>query len=80
MKIKIRFFSDFRKVTGRKDLEVEIEKEMTIKELIKLLMNDNPKMKELRYYSILLNGNYSKETEILKNNDVIDLFTVILGG
>lgn len=80
MKIKVRLFSDFRKVTGRKDLEIEIEREMTIKELMKLLVDSFPEMKKLKYYSILLNGNYSKETETLKDSDVIDLFTVILGG
>jgi len=84
MKIRIRLFSDFQEVFRKKNLEIEVENEITIMELIKLLTIRFPKMEKLtkypEYYSILLNGRYSKLTQILKDNDVVDLFTVIEGG
>jgi len=84
MKIKVILFLDFKKIIGKKELEIEIEKETTIKELIKILADSFPKMKKLiKYpenYSILLNGTYSKLSKTLKENDVVDLFTIIDGG
>jgi len=84
MKIKVRLLADFKEISGKKDFEIEIEREMTIKELIKLLIDNSPGMKKLtKYpenYSVLLNGTYSRLTETLKENDVIDLFRVLDGG
>ena len=84
MKIKIRLFLDFKEIIGKKELKLEIKREVTIRELIELLEKSYPKIKKVtKYpenYSILLNSTYSKLTANLKENDVIDLFSVIDGG
>lgn len=83
-KIKVKYFFDFRVITGKKEIEIEIEKGVNIKELIKLLETIFPKIKEITKYpedfGILLNGEHAKVTTCLKHKDVIDLFTIIDGG
>jgi len=84
MKITVKFFFDFQEITGEKEIEIEIKKESTIKELIKLLEASFPGVKEITEhhedYSVLLNGIHVNLTKKLKENDVIDLFSVIDGG
>jgi len=84
MKIKVRLFLDFKEIIGEKKLEIEIKREVTIQELIELLEKSYPEIKKVtKYpenYSILLNSAYSKLTANLKDNDMIDLFSVIDGG
>ena len=84
MKIKVKFFFDFQEITGKKEVEIEIEKEVNIKEFIKLLEDYFPEIKKItKYpedYAVMLNSEHSKLTTNLKNRDVIDVFTIIDGG
>lgn len=84
MKIKVRLFLDFKEIIGKKELEIELERDMTIQELIELLEDKFPGIKKVtKYpenYSTLLNSAYSKLTAQLRNEDIIDLFSVIDGG
>lgn len=84
MKITVKFFFDFQEITGKKEIEVEIEKEVTIKAFIKILEECLPEIKNITNYSedysILLKSEYAKLSTNLKNNDVLDLFSIIDGG
>lgn len=84
MKVVVNFFYEFQKITGRKEIEIEIKKNSTIQELIKLLETIYPGIKNLTEYhedySMLLNGIHVNPTKRLEDRDVIDLFTIIDGG
>jgi len=84
MKIKVRFFHDFREITGKKEIDIEINRTITIKDVLKILEDYFPGIKKItKYpedYSVLLNNVYSKLTANLKDNDIVDLFIIIDGG
>jgi len=84
MIITVKFFFDFQEITGKKEVEIEIEKKVTIRAFIQLLEDYFPEIKKItKYpedYSILLNSEHAKLTTNLKNKDIIDLFSIIDGG
>ena len=43
--LKVRLFLDFKEIIRKKDFEIVIEREMTIKELIKLLVDSFSEIK-----------------------------------
>ena len=84
MKVVVKFFYEFQKITGKKEIEIEIKKNSTIQDLIKFLETIYPGIKYITEYhedySVLLNGIHVNPTKTLKEKDVIDLFTIIDGG
>lgn len=84
MKITVKFFFDFQEITGKNEVEIEIEEKVTIQAFIRLLENYFPEIKKItKYpedYSVLLNSEHAKLTTNLKDKDIIDLFSIIDGG
>jgi molybdopterin converting factor small subunit len=84
MKIKVKFFFDFQEIIRKKEVEIKIEKKVTIEEFIQILENYFPEIKKITMYpedyGVLLNSEHAKMTTYLKENDVIDLFSIIDGG
>ncbi|MEA2054259.1 MAG: MoaD/ThiS family protein [Candidatus Thermoplasmatota archaeon] len=81
MKIKVKFFSAHREVVGKKEIEIELKEKTGVNEMLKMLMNDYPKLRKLMDSTILsLNHNRANGTELLKDGDEVALCPPVGGG
>lgn len=92
MKIKIKFLSPFSKIVGKSELELDF-KGITFKELLNLLVNNYPKLKNEFYIKnddlsdhicIFVNDKPISALNgiktVVKNNDEFIFFIPISGG
>ncbi len=83
----VRFVGPLASKIG-KEIKIDIEGEITVKELIKKITEDYPQSKsdlsDLSFYNISLNGELLKkdelETKKVKDNDLMILIPAIAGG
>lgn len=81
MKIKLRFYSAHREIVGKAEEEIEIEDNITVRELMEKLIERYPKLSDLRDSTIFsLNHRYAKGDEKLKEGDEIAMFPPVEGG
>jgi len=81
MRIKVKFFSSHRDAVGKKEIEVEIKENSSINDLLEMLSENYPKLKELTDYTVLsLNHRYADGNEIIKEGDEVAIFPPLEGG
>ncbi len=81
MKVKVELFSVFRDAVGEKEIEFEINDDATIKDLLEAMAEKYPAIKKyIKFAVISKNYKWAKETEILKEGDIIAIFPPIGGG
>jgi len=71
MKIKLKFFALYRELVGTNETEKELKSGSKVKDLLKLLFKEYPKLK--RYHDeiiVSVNKNYSSENTKLKDKDL----------
>ena len=78
MKIKIQLFANFRDYLPKRSLkscELEVDYPSSVADVIKQLRipSDHRKI-------ILINGIPSKETDLLKEGDILSIFPPVAGG
>lgn len=91
MKLKVKLFANFREVTKKKEVEVNVEGN-TVRDVVSALMHDYPNLEPLMltgqdikpYVNILLNGKSVRDQEGLdskvKEGDDITVFPPVSGG
>ena len=94
MKIKVRFFTSLREITGKKEDEIQSPKIITVEELLAHLSKKygkdfteyvyDQKGKVQTYIQILINGRGIKELQGLQTNlkqgDTVAIFPPVGGG
>ncbi len=76
--VKVKFFANFREVTGKKEEFVEAN---SLKELLKVLSEKYPGIEELYDYAIIVvNGRIVKDDVELKSDDVVAIMPPVSGG
>lgn len=80
MKIKTLFFGIATDLVATSQLEIEVEKNSSIKEFKDLLMKNYPKLENINSYAIAVNEEYANDTNVLKENDVVAIIPPVSGG
>jgi len=87
MNIKVRLFANFREVTGRKDLSLEVDGG-TVMDAISSLIASYPGLRPLMlhdgalkpYVNALVNGKTSSPSDAIKEGDELAIFPPVSGG
>jgi len=88
MRIKVRYFARYRSLVGKGEEELEVPEGITVKELIDILKERYPILKnevfaeedDLADVNVSRNGRYVRFDEVLKDGDVVALFPPVSGG
>ncbi len=80
MIIKILFFGIARDLANENSVELEVEKGSKVADVLKLLQNKYPKMKNIQEFSIAVNEEYAEHEMVLKVNDVVAIIPPVSGG
>lgn len=81
MKVKVKFFASHRRVVGKSELDIELAEEITVNQLIEIIMAKYPELKKLTEATIVsLNHNFVDGDELLKDGDEVALFPPVEGG
>jgi molybdopterin synthase sulfur carrier subunit len=87
MKINIRLFANFREVTGKKDLSLEVKGD-TVEDAISSLIAAYPGLDPLMlhdgtlkpYVNVLVNGKNATTGDEIKDGDELAIFPPVSGG
>lgn len=80
MKIKILFFGISSDLVGLSNLDFEVGKALTVKNLKILLKKKYVYLKNLDVYAIAVNENYAIDDLVLKENDEVAIIPPVSGG
>jgi molybdopterin synthase catalytic subunit len=82
MKIKVKFVSFLRELSGVDKAELCLPQDATAKDAMEKVVYDFPKLKKWlpQYIWMFINGDYAKPQTQLKDNDEIALFPPVGGG
>ncbi len=87
MKINVRLFANFREVTGRKDLSLDVDGG-TVMDAISSLLASYPGLRPLMlhdgalkpYVNVLVNGKTAAQSDKIKEGDELAIFPPVSGG
>lgn len=80
MKIKIRYFGQFRDITGLKEEEFEVENGITVVELRELVREKYPRIAAKREVLVALNSTFTALDVVIKPDDDVAFFPPVSGG
>lgn len=88
MRVKVRYFARYRSLVGKSEEELEVPDGITVKELIDILKERHPVLKnevfaeddDLADVNVSLNGRYARFDEVLRDGDAVALFPPVSGG
>ncbi|MCD6472832.1 MoaD/ThiS family protein [Candidatus Aerophobetes bacterium] len=88
MKVKVKFSTIFRELSGVDKTEFSFPQSATVGDTLKKIVEDFPRLKKWipqngevsDYVYVLLNGKYAPSQTQLKNDDEIVLFPPVAGG
>lgn len=79
--VKILFFATIRDYVGSKVLEMDLPKEMTVREFTRDLMTQYPQLQRMEKSMVVaVNHEYSGNDQILPENAEIAIFPPVSGG
>jgi len=87
MKLNFRLFANFREVTGKKDLSLDVKGD-TVMDAISSLIASYPGLRPLMlhdgalkpYVNVLINGQTAGPSDKIKENDELAIFPPVSGG
>jgi len=80
MTIKIEAFGIAKDILGANIIQLEVEDELTVKDLKIKLLDIYPAFSNLNSLAIALNEAYAQDTQEIKENDEIVLIPPVSGG
>jgi len=81
VEIKVKFFASSRDIVGSREIEMEIEKGSKTKDVLGILVEEYPGLKELKDQLILaVNKQTSKGNKILEEGDEVAVLPPVSGG
>tara|TARA_B110001450_G_scaffold256201_1_gene285810 strand:+ start:2037 stop:2279 length:243 start_codon:yes stop_codon:yes gene_type:complete len=80
MKIKILFFGISSDLVGLSNLDFEVDKALTVKNLKILLKKKYVPLKNIDFYAIAVNESYAIDDLVLKENDTVAIIPPVSGG
>ena len=80
MKIKILFFGMSKDLAGTNGMNIQVEKEITAKDVRELLLRNYPSFSSMDTFSIAVNESYADDGFKINDNDVIAVIPPVSGG
>ena len=81
MKITVKLFGRYKKITGKNKLELNIGQGNTIWDVINIIVKKYPQLeKEKKFIMVSHNNTYTTVEATIKNGDEITLSPPIVGG
>ncbi|WP_439129023.1 MoaD/ThiS family protein [Polaribacter sp.] len=78
--IEVLFFGITTDLVGRNQVEITIEKSISVAEFKTLLSQKYPNLKNIASYAIAVNESYAEDTSIIKKDDVVAIIPPVSGG
>ncbi len=80
MKIKTLFFGITTDLVGQHELEVELEKSVSIADFKTLLKETYPMLAKINSYAVAVNEAYAEDDYSIKEGDVVAVIPPVSGG
>ena len=80
MNIKILFFGISKDLAGTNSVNIQIDKEITAKDIRELLLRNYPSFSSMDTFSLAVNESYAEDDTRISNNDVIAVIPPVSGG
>jgi molybdopterin converting factor subunit 1 len=79
--IKVKLFASFKELVGKSEVSFEIEKNATVSDLKKILLDSYPQLSYQKLQAIYaVNHKVSDDSTILSVNDEVAIFPPVSGG
>lgn len=80
MRIKIRYFGQFRDITGKTEEELDVKDGITVEELRDLVREKYPRIAAKREVLVALNSTFTALDVVVKPEDKVAFFPPVSGG
>lgn len=80
MKVKIRYFGQFRDFTGKREEILEVKNGITVEEIREHVRSIYPKIAAKKEVLVAVNGNFGALDELIEETDEVAFFPPVSGG
>jgi molybdopterin synthase sulfur carrier subunit len=80
MKVKVRYFGQFRDLTGKTEEPLEIEKGITVIGIREYVRGIYPKIAAKEDIMVAVNGSFVSLDQVIEEGDEVALFPPVSGG
>ncbi len=80
MRIKVRYFGQFRDITGLKEEEIEVSEGITVIELREQIREKYPRIAAKREVLVAVNNTFAPLETVINQEDEVALFPPVSGG
>jgi len=80
MRIKIRYFGQFRDFTGKREEVLEVKKDITVEEIREHVRGIYPKIAAKDEVLVAVNGNFGALDDVITEKDEVAFFPPVSGG
>ena len=80
MKLKVRYFGQFRDFTGKRDEMLDVEEGLTVMEIREHVRGMYSKIAAKEEVLVAVNGSFVSLDEIIKESDEVAFFPPVSGG
>ena len=80
MKIQTLFFGITSDLIGKTQLELELEKSISVAGFKSILKEKYPQLENINSYAIAVNEEYANDKNLLKEGDVVAIIPPVSGG
>jgi molybdopterin synthase sulfur carrier subunit len=80
MKVKIRYFGQFRDFTGKREEVIETKKGITVREIREQIQDIYPKIGAKNEVLVAVNGSFGSLDQVILETDEVAFFPPVSGG
>jgi molybdopterin synthase sulfur carrier subunit len=80
MKVKIRYFGQFRDFTGKREEILETKKGITVEEIKEQIRDKFPKIAAKNEILVAVNGSFGSLDQVILETDEVAFFPPVSGG
>lgn len=80
MQIQLLFFGITEDIIGQKTMTLELKNPSTVGTIKSLILNDFPKLKQYKNFSVAVNMEYADDETSLNSGDTVALIPPVSGG
>ena len=80
MRIKIRYFGQFRDITSRHEEYITVKEGITVSEIREHIKNNYPKIAAKSEILVAVNGNFGSLDQVIEEKDEVAFFPPVSGG
>ena len=80
MRIKIRYFGQFRDITSKHEEYITVKEGITVSEIREHIKNIYPKIAAKSEILVAVNGNFGSLDQVIEEKDEVAFFPPVSGG